>query len=123
MAGAPGFEPGDAGIKTRCLTAWRRPKMSSALCLLATALSRAAVKQPKIWITSQLYCSMNLFFGFGCRFNHQHGNMVWVFLNRASHYVNDHSQREYNIAYSPSIKARAGSYHVLHISRCGTLGL
>ena len=26
MAGAPGFEPGNAGIKIRCLTAWRRPK-------------------------------------------------------------------------------------------------
>ena len=22
MAGLPGFEPGDGGIKTRCLTAW-----------------------------------------------------------------------------------------------------
>lgn len=26
MAGTPGFEPGYAGIKTLCLTAWRRPK-------------------------------------------------------------------------------------------------
>ncbi len=25
MAGAPGIEPGNAGIKIRCLTAWRRP--------------------------------------------------------------------------------------------------
>ena len=25
LAGAPGFEPGYAGIKTLCLTAWRRP--------------------------------------------------------------------------------------------------
>ncbi len=25
MAGVPGFEPGDGGIKTRCLTAWRYP--------------------------------------------------------------------------------------------------
>ncbi len=25
MAGAAGFEPANAGIKTRCLTAWRRP--------------------------------------------------------------------------------------------------
>jgi hypothetical protein len=25
MAGPPGFEPGNDGIKTRCLTAWRRP--------------------------------------------------------------------------------------------------
>ena len=23
MAGLPGFEPGDGGIKSRCLTAWR----------------------------------------------------------------------------------------------------
>ena len=25
MAGAAGFEPTDAEIKTRCLTTWRRP--------------------------------------------------------------------------------------------------
>ena len=25
MAGVPGFEPGDARIKTWCLTAWRYP--------------------------------------------------------------------------------------------------
>ena len=25
LAGVPGFEPGDAEIKTRCLTAWRYP--------------------------------------------------------------------------------------------------
>ena len=25
LAGAPGIEPGNAGIKIRCLTAWRRP--------------------------------------------------------------------------------------------------
>ncbi len=27
MAGAAGFEPANAGIKSRCLTAWRRPNM------------------------------------------------------------------------------------------------
>ena len=26
MAGPAGFEPANAGIKTRCLTTWRRPK-------------------------------------------------------------------------------------------------
>jgi hypothetical protein len=25
VAGAPGIEPGNAGIKIQCLTAWRRP--------------------------------------------------------------------------------------------------
>jgi hypothetical protein len=25
LAGVPGFEPGNAGIKTQCLTAWRHP--------------------------------------------------------------------------------------------------
>ena len=25
MAGVPGFEPGNAGIKTLCLTTWRHP--------------------------------------------------------------------------------------------------
>jgi hypothetical protein len=31
MAGAPGFEPGNAGTKNRCLTAWRRPKTGLVL--------------------------------------------------------------------------------------------
>src|ERR1700686_2474537 len=26
LAGAPGFEPGNGGIKIRCLTTWLRPK-------------------------------------------------------------------------------------------------
>ena len=29
MAGAPGFEPGNAGTKNRCLTAWLRPNKSN----------------------------------------------------------------------------------------------
>ena len=29
MAGVPGFEPGNAGIKNRCLTAWRYPNKKS----------------------------------------------------------------------------------------------
>jgi hypothetical protein len=28
LAGAPGFEPGNAGIKIRCLTSWLRPNIS-----------------------------------------------------------------------------------------------
>ncbi len=28
MAGAGGFEPTNAGTKTRCLTTWRRPSVS-----------------------------------------------------------------------------------------------
>ncbi|CDH46644.1 hypothetical protein BN874_540030 [Candidatus Contendobacter odensis Run_B_J11] len=31
MAGPPGFEPGNAGIKIRCLTTWLRPKKSEML--------------------------------------------------------------------------------------------
>ena len=31
MAGAAGFEPTHARIKTWCLTAWRRPKKSTSL--------------------------------------------------------------------------------------------
>ncbi len=31
MAGIPGFEPGDAEIKTRCLTAWRYPNEAYSL--------------------------------------------------------------------------------------------
>ena len=27
LAGAPGFEPGNAGTKNRCLTTWRRPNL------------------------------------------------------------------------------------------------
>src|SRR3981189_2136611 len=28
LAGAPGFEPGNGGIKIRCLTTWLRPNLS-----------------------------------------------------------------------------------------------
>lgn len=31
MAGTVGFEPTHGGIKTRCLTAWRRPKSNQLL--------------------------------------------------------------------------------------------
>ena len=31
MAGIPGFEPGNGGIKTRCLTAWRYPNRNNCL--------------------------------------------------------------------------------------------
>tara|TARA_B100001250_G_scaffold378206_1_gene367868 strand:+ start:224 stop:400 length:177 start_codon:yes stop_codon:yes gene_type:complete len=31
LAGAAGFEPANAGIKSRCLTAWRRPKNYDAI--------------------------------------------------------------------------------------------
>jgi hypothetical protein len=27
VAGVPGFEPGNGGIKTRCLTTWRHPNL------------------------------------------------------------------------------------------------
>src|SRR3954469_7154613 len=30
LAGAAGFEPANAGIKSRCLTTWRRPSRSAA---------------------------------------------------------------------------------------------
>ena len=30
VAGAPGFEPGNGGTKSRCLTTWRRPIGGSA---------------------------------------------------------------------------------------------
>ena len=31
LAGAPGFEPGNGGIKIRCLTTWLRPKTPRCL--------------------------------------------------------------------------------------------
>ena len=31
MAGVPGFEPGNAGIKIQCLTAWRYPTKDATL--------------------------------------------------------------------------------------------
>jgi hypothetical protein len=30
LAGAPGIEPGNGGIKIRCLTAWLRPNREAA---------------------------------------------------------------------------------------------
>src|SRR5260370_645397 len=37
LAGAPGFEPGNGGIKIRCLTTWLRPKALRALLAPASA--------------------------------------------------------------------------------------
>ena len=33
MAGAPGIEPGNGGIKIRCLTAWLRPNTAQMIHL------------------------------------------------------------------------------------------
>src|SRR5690606_36010443 len=41
LAGAEGFEPPNGGIKTRCLTTWRRPNFSQTCCCSA-ARSRSA---------------------------------------------------------------------------------
>lgn len=41
MAGAPGFEPGNAGTKNRCLTAWLRPNKSDQRDRLRGAYSRS----------------------------------------------------------------------------------
>jgi hypothetical protein len=40
MAGAPGFEPGNGGIKIRCLTTWLRP--NAATCPVAARTIAAA---------------------------------------------------------------------------------
>ena len=37
LAGAPGFEPGNGGIKIRCLTTWRRPNAVAACAAAKTA--------------------------------------------------------------------------------------
>jgi hypothetical protein len=39
MAGALGFEPRYAGIKTLCRTAWRRPKAIAILPILALVVN------------------------------------------------------------------------------------
>lgn len=54
----PGFEPGNAGIKTQCLTAWRHPtnqiKMDKQLAMLAVleALSNHVESAAKITLIS-----------------------------------------------------------------------
>ena len=35
MAGVPGFEPGYAGIKNQCLTAWRYPNKTTSNCIFS----------------------------------------------------------------------------------------
>ena len=42
MAGAAGFEPTDAEIKTRCLTTWRRPYLTTTTTLTVYELAIAA---------------------------------------------------------------------------------
>ena len=37
MAGVPGFEPGNAGTKNRCLTTWRHPNGGAGIATLSFA--------------------------------------------------------------------------------------
>ncbi len=48
MAGVPGFEPGNGGIKTRCLTAWLYPNSEETLVRTERLeLSRREALEPK----------------------------------------------------------------------------
>lgn len=48
MAGAPGFEPGDGGIKIRCLTSWLRPNLGGADHIArAVLVARGPLTYPK----------------------------------------------------------------------------
>ena len=44
LAGAEGIEPSNAGIKIRCLTAWRRPSMRMARQIMAKAPDHRACR-------------------------------------------------------------------------------
>ena len=51
LAGAPGFEPGDGGIKIRCLTTWLRPNEAGAFRIAAASAAinrslQSPVKSP-----------------------------------------------------------------------------
>ena len=35
LAGTAGFEPANAGTKTQCLTAWRRPTIARTMTIIA----------------------------------------------------------------------------------------
>ena len=60
MAGVPGFEPGDAEIKTRCLTTWRYPNFYSERITLDNLmvreerleLSHLAAPEPKSGVST-----------------------------------------------------------------------
>ena len=43
LAGAPGFEPGNGGIKIRCLTTWLRPKARRTILADAGQINRHAI--------------------------------------------------------------------------------
>ncbi len=47
LAGAPGFEPGNGGIKIRCLTTWLRPNGSGPCRTTHGKGNPAAVKFPR----------------------------------------------------------------------------
>ena len=46
MAGIPGFEPGNAGIKNRCLTAWRYPNIRTRICVTRELMAGAHGCEP-----------------------------------------------------------------------------
>jgi hypothetical protein len=43
LAGAPGFEPGNGGIKIRCLTTWLRPNVPAARLRRQAATGRRTI--------------------------------------------------------------------------------
>src|SRR5271168_153129 len=48
LAGVEGFEPPYGGIKTRCLTAWRHPKLKNQPSVLPTPLIAQSRQQGRI---------------------------------------------------------------------------
>ena len=50
MAGVPGFEPGNAGIKNRCLTAWRYPNNRAVNRLLEEYGWGTWIRTRELWV-------------------------------------------------------------------------
>lgn len=66
LAGVPGFEPGNAGIKTRCLTAWRHPIDSrkspeeGAILSVFGKVSNLVIKRSKIIIKAGVFSGRSI---------------------------------------------------------------
>ena len=62
LAGAPGIEPGNAGIKIRCLTAWRRPKIplfkDSLYSISSPQLSIKILKLASAELTKEVFAAL-----------------------------------------------------------------
>lgn len=86
MAGVPGFEPGYAGIKIRCLTAWLHPNLAGIAQQHCAFFQRQQVDYEEESGTGRNLCADGFKPALHCNTHsgHCHGKSVTLACNRDS---------------------------------------